>query len=163
MINYPQKLMVALCTIILMYSCTSEEIITEPDNVATEAIHIQPIESEILTLINNHRENLGLNQLKKLEVIKTQTQEHTLYMVDKNELSHDFFHKRKEYLVENANASSVSENVGYGYTSASSLVNAWLQSEGHRKNIEGDFTHFNITAKYNENGDWFYTNIFIKN
>ena len=59
-------------------------------------------------------------------------------------------------------SSTVRENVAYGYATASGVVNAWLNSEGHREVIEGDFTHFDISAEKDENGRWYYTNIFIK-
>ena len=83
-------------------------------------------------------------------------------MVDKDEVSHDNFYKRSNYLKANAGAKKVSENVAYGYSRAESVVNAWIKSDSHRKNIEGDFTNFNISAEKNDEGKWYYTNIFIK-
>ena len=56
----------------------------------------------------------------------------------------------------------MSENVAYGFSSAESLVNAWLNSASHRENIEGDFTDFDISAEKNNEGKWYFTNIFIK-
>ena len=50
-------------------------------------------------------------------------------MVDNNEVSHANFYKRSDYLKANAGATKVSENVAYGYSSAESVVNAWLKSE----------------------------------
>ena len=32
----------------------------------------------------------------------------------------------------------------------------------HKENIEGDFTNFDVSAEKNAEGNWFYTNIFIK-
>ena len=52
--------------------------------------------------------------------------------------------------------------MAYAFSSAQSVVNAWLNSEAHRANIEGDFTDFDISAEQDEYGDWYYTNIFIK-
>ena len=63
---------------------------------------------------------------------------------------------------DNAGALNVGENVAYAYSSAQSVVNAWLNSPSHRSNIEGDFTDFDISAEQNEDGKWYYTNIFIK-
>ena len=68
----------------------------------------------------------------------------------------------KEYLSKNANAIGVGENVAYGYSTAESVVNAWIKSEGHKKNIEGDFTHFEVTAEKSSDDKWYFTNIFIK-
>ena len=65
-------------------------------------------------------------------------------------------------MVDNVSATKVSENVAYAFSSAESVVNAWLNSDGHRENIEGDFTDFDISAEQNEEGRWYFTNIFIK-
>ena len=83
-------------------------------------------------------------------------------MIDKNKISHDFFYERKAYLTKNTNAVGVGENVAYGYSSAKSVVNAWIKSKGHKENIEGDFTHFDVTAEKSADGKWFFTNIFVK-
>lgn len=65
-------------------------------------------------------------------------------------------------MIQNASATKVSENVAYAFSSAQSVVNAWLNSAGHRANIEGDYTDFDISAEQNEEGRWYFTNIFIK-
>jgi uncharacterized protein YkwD len=83
-------------------------------------------------------------------------------MVSVDEVNHDNFFQRKNSLEQNASAIRVSENVAYAYSSAEAVVNAWINSDGHRANIEGDFTDFEISAEQNEEGKWYYTNIFIK-
>ncbi|OIQ15623.1 CAP domain-containing protein [Lacinutrix sp. MedPE-SW] len=120
------------------------------------------IEIEILELINEYRISKGLNVLEPLDAIKGQAYSHSDYMVETNNVSHDNFYTRKAYLVNNAGAQTVTENVAYGFTNAESVVNAWLNSEGHKANIEGDFTNFEVSAEQNEDGKWYYTNIFIK-
>ena len=83
-------------------------------------------------------------------------------MIEENNVSHDNFFQRKQSLQANANANVVSENVAYGFNSAESVVNAWLNSPSHRENIEGNFTDFDISAEKNNEGKWYFTNIFIK-
>ncbi|WP_440121380.1 CAP domain-containing protein [Tenacibaculum sp. Ill] len=122
----------------------------------------KPIEADILDLINTYRVNNGFSSLSKLQTIKSQTSNHTNYMIEKDEVSHDFFYQRKEYLAENADAIKVGENVAYGYSTAEAVVNAWIKSDGHKENIEGDYTHFDVTAEKSANGKWYYTNIFVK-
>ena len=65
-------------------------------------------------------------------------------------------------MIQNAGAERVSENVAYGYSSAQGVVNAWMNSQGHRENLEGDYTDFDISAEQNNEGRWYFTNIFIK-
>jgi len=159
-----KKLPLLALLAILTFSCTTDSI-DEKADALVENLVVPPtkaIETEILELVNNHRLSLGLNPLGDLEVVKSVAYSHTDYMVDKNEVSHDNFYTRSNYLKANAGAKKVSENVAYGYSSAESVVKAWIKSDGHRATIEGDFSNFNISAEKNDDGKWYYTNIFIK-
>lgn len=149
---------------ILSFSCTTDSLDDKADAIELSLItpETKTIEVEILELINNHRLELGLNALSNMTVVKSVAFTHTDYMVGNNEVSHDNFYKRSGYLKANAGAIKVSENVAYGYSSAESVVRAWLKSDGHRANIEGDFTAFDLAAEKNTEGKWYYTNIFIK-
>ena len=159
-----KKLPLLALLAILTFSCSTDSIDDKADALV-ENLVVPPtkaIEIEILELINNHRLSLGLNALDDLTIVKSVAYSHTDYMVDKDEVSHDNFYTRSNYLKANAGAKRVSENVAYGYSKAESVVNAWIKSDSHRKNIEGDFTNFNISAEKNDEGKWYYTNIFIK-
>lgn len=159
-----KKLPLLALLAIFTFSCSTDSI-DEKADVLVENLTVPPtktIETEILELINNHRLSLGLNPLGDMSIVKSVAFSHTDYMVDKNEVSHDNFYTRSNYLKSHAGAKKVSENVAYGYSSAESVVRAWIKSDGHRANIEGDFTNFNVSAEKNSNGKWYYTNIFIK-
>ncbi|PNQ72378.1 CAP domain-containing protein [Hanstruepera neustonica] len=145
-------------------SCSSESLDDNANNAQAHLVvpETKSIEVEIMELINDHRLSMGLNPLNNMNVIKAQAYSHTGYMIAQNNVSHDNFFQRKSYLVNNVGANRVSENVAYGYTSAQSVVNAWLNSDGHRENIEGNYTDFDISAEQNEEGRWYYTNIFVK-
>lgn len=156
--------LLALMTLLTLSSCSTEDF---PED-SIDAITLQnapapkEIEIEILELINEHRIDLGLNPLNSLEIVKSVAFTHTDYMVEVNSVNHDNFYQRKISLEQNANAKVVSENVAYAYSSAQSVVNAWINSESHRDNIEGDYTDFEVSAEQNKEGKWYYTNIFIK-
>lgn len=159
-----KKLPLLALLAILTFSCTTDSI-DEKADALVENLVVPPtkeIETKILELINNHRLSKGLDPLNDLTIVKSVAFSHTDYMVDKDEVSHDNFYTRSNYLKANAGAKKVSENVAYGYSKAESVVNAWIKSDSHRKNIEGDFTNFNISAEKNDEGKWYYTNIFIK-
>ncbi|WP_442266304.1 CAP domain-containing protein [Tenacibaculum sp. ZS6-P6] len=145
------------------FSCSfnEENVDTRDQNLENPTNEIE-YETQILNLLNKHRIDNGLSPLEILDIIKTQTDAHTDYMISKGDISHDNFSDRSNYLQQNVDAKNIAENVAYGYGNAQSLVNGWINSNGHRRNIEGDFTHFNLTAKKNDNGTWYYTNIFIK-
>jgi uncharacterized protein YkwD len=151
-------------TLLTFSSCSTEDF---PED-GIDAITLQnapapkEIEIEILELINEHRIGLGLNPLNSLSIVKSVAFTHTDYMVEVNSVNHDNFYQRKISLEQNANAKVVSENVAYAYSSAQSVVNAWINSDSHRDNIEGDYTDFEVSAEQNKEGKWYYTNIFIK-
>ncbi|MEZ4802719.1 MAG: CAP domain-containing protein [Gelidibacter sp.] len=149
---------------VLSYSCSTEEMPNETidSEILANAPAAKTIEIEILELINQHRIEMGLNPLNSLNIIKSVAFTHTDYMVEINQVNHDNFYQRKNSLVQNAGAISVSENVAYGYSTAQDVVNAWINSESHRANIEGNYTDFDISAEQNSEGRWYYTNMFIK-
>lgn len=151
--------------LLFTFSCSTNSFEDEMPSISKEELVIpesKSIEVQILELINNHRLSKGLNPLKGMTLIKSTAHSHTDYMVDTQKVSHDNFFARSNFLKHNAGAQRVSENVAYGFTKAQSVVNAWIKSEGHRENIEGDFTNFEISAEQDAEGKWYYTNIFIK-
>lgn len=156
--------LLALFTVLNFTSCSTE---TFPeDDIKTVELKTPPqakeIEIEILELINEHRIQNGLNALGNHDTVKAVAFTHTDYMIEVNDVSHDNFYQRKLSLQQNAGAQVVSENVAYGFSSAQSVVNAWLNSPSHKDNIEGNYTDFDISAEQNEDGKWYFTNMFIK-
>lgn len=153
--------------IIVLFSFTSCSTDSAEDD-ALNAIEVPAtpqaklIEIEIMELINAHRINIGLNPLQNHSTVKAVAFTHTDYMIEVDNVSHDNFFLRKQSLQANANANVVSENVAYGFSSAEAVVNAWLNSESHRDNIEGDYTDFEVSAEQNSIGKWYFTNMFIK-
>lgn len=119
-------------------------------------------ELEVMAYINAYRLDHGLEALLQSSLIKGVAYTHSIYMVEAQAASHDYFFDRKHYLMRDMEALSVAENVGYGYTTVTALFQAWLASSSHRSVIEGDYSHFDISAEQDIMGRWYYTNIFIK-
>ncbi|WP_136480971.1 CAP domain-containing protein [Cognatitamlana onchidii] len=154
----------ALLAVMTLSSCTTDSF---DDNVETLEMSLvetqaKAIELEILNLINDHRRSLGLKALEDMSIVKSVAYSHTDYMVDNDVVSHDNFYTRSSFLKSNVGAKKVSENVAYGFGTAQGVVNAWIKSENHKANLEGDYTNFDISAEKNDNGRWYFTNIFIK-
>lgn len=121
------------------------------------------MEYQILSLVNEHRSSLGLESLKTLNLVSNEAIGHTDYMIDLGQVSHDNFDSRYQKLVKSVSATKMAENVAYGFGSAEAVVNAWIKSDGHRRNIESDqFTDFGISTKQDENGRNYFTHIFVK-
>ncbi|MCF6279224.1 MAG: CAP domain-containing protein [Flavobacteriaceae bacterium] len=122
-----------------------------------------PIENEIISLINDYRASKGLSKLNIFNIVSNEAITHTNYMVQTGEVSHANFGVRYQNLVTYADAKSAAENVAYGYSTAEAVVNAWINSETHRQNIENaSFTDFGISTRSNNENRYYFTNIFIK-
>ena len=130
----------ALLALLSFASCSTNSIEDEAEALELKLVSQQAkvIELEILNLINDHRLSKGLSPLEDMSIVKSVAFSHTDYMVDNDEVSHHNFYTRSNYLKANAGAQQVSENVAYGYSSAESVVDAWIKSEAHKDNIEGD-------------------------
>ena len=120
------------------------------------------IEMEILDLVNAYRDQNGFSQLQLLDEGSRQAATHNSHMIESDEVCHDYFTKRYTALVNSEQAKAVSENVAFGYGSAEAVVNAWIKSESHRKNMVGDHSHFGISVKEGKNGSLYFTNIFVR-
>ena len=149
----------------ILFSCSKEDdgiFFNENSELTTSEVSYSEIENKILTLVNEHRETLGLTSLSTLNIISSVADSHTDYMIETGEISHDNFNQRAEVLMNNAGAKSVGENVAYGYNSAEGVIKGWLNSDSHRKVIESaNYTHFGISTESNSDGRNYFTQIFI--
>ena len=84
-------------------------------------------------------------------------------MIANKVVNHDDFVARSENIIKVLGAKKVAENVAYNYNTPEAVLKAWLASDGHKRNIEGDYTHFGLAIKLDTvNGRKYYTNIFAK-
>lgn len=164
--TYTPKLIALLLLTTLLFSCAKEEdgvYFNENSEVVNAKVVYSPMESEIVSLVNAHRTSIGLSALSTLNLVSGVADGHTDYMIEVGAISHDNFAERAQILMEQAGAKTVGENVGFGYSTAEGVVNAWIASEGHRKIMENpDYTHFGISTDSNTENRNYFTNIFIK-
>ncbi|WP_203257485.1 CAP domain-containing protein [Hyunsoonleella ulvae] len=153
-------LLVCISFLMISVSCSKEEELTEEE--AVEMAEVLSVADEILQLVNEHRLSIGENPLQVNDLATNLAIEHTNYMIAQNDISHDDFDQRSDRLIAEENASRTGENVAYGQRSAQQVMTAWLNSSGHRKNIEGDFTHIGIGVIKNDAGVYYFTQIFLK-
>ena len=126
------------------------------------SVNESEIVNDILNLLNEHRRSIGKSTLTFNCVATQLAIDHNQYMIEQNQISHDGFSERFQTLQQEVNARSAGENVASGYTSAQSVMTAWLNSEGHKANIEGNFTHIGIAAVRNDQGRLYYTQLFYR-
>lgn len=142
-------------------SCSSSEDYAQEILSAQSTGH-HHMETQIHNQINQYRDALGLLPLEPLGLITAQAGDHNVHMITNKEVCHHGFGHREQQLGRGLGAIVVAENVGYGYQTAQGLVQAWLKSDAHKKNIVGDFDSMGIAASQNEDGLYYFTNIFVK-
>jgi uncharacterized protein YkwD len=163
--TYALRAIVPMAFLFTLISCSSNETeeTTSPRPELIENYDYNSSELQLADLINEHRVSLGLNPLQLINHVSYKSEEHNAYMIARKVVNHDLFPQRSENIIEVLGAVKVNENVAYNFVSSSSALNAWLNSPGHKENIEGNFTHFGISIREDaETGKKYYTNIFIK-
>ena len=119
------------------------------------------VANELIDLVNQHRLSIGKPLLVRNATADQLAQEHANYMIEKQEVTHDNYDKRWDVLEQKENADEVTENLGFDVTAdkalAACLSNVWLKA-----NVEGDFTHTGLAVKKDDQGRYFYTQIFFK-
>lgn len=158
--------MLFIAIVIAMNSCTADTAEGSVDN-STETLvtNYSYNDSELLTLqlINEYRLSVGLNALEKVNHISSKCEEHNVYMIENNVVNHNDFVERSQNITSVLGAKKVGENVAYNYKTPEAALRAWLESPGHKANIEGDYTHFGISVTTDAaTGKKYYTNIFAK-
>lgn len=121
------------------------------------------IVAEIATLVNNHRQSIGLGTLTVEPIISKISKEHSKNMAkNKVAFSHDGFEDRAKLIMKDFGGNSFAENIAYGQLSAKEVTNGWLNSKGHKANIEGNYNYIGIGIYPNKDGVIYFTQIFVK-
>jgi uncharacterized protein YkwD len=157
--NTRLHLAVMVLFVLLVSSCSKETI----DEIAIpKAENAVSVEQELLVMVNEYRSSLGYSNLNFSKVAYEYANDHTDYMIAKGTINHDNFSARASKISTEVNASIVAENVAKDYASAKRAFDEWMASAGHRKNIEGDFSHTAVSVKKDMAGNFYYTQLFYK-
>ena len=128
---------------------------------------IDPIKQlgiDALTYSNNYRATKSLAALKWNDAIYEQAVIHSQQMANNSKgFNHDGFYDR--IAATGIAYTSAAENIAYNYETTNSsgmAVTQWINSDGHRENLEGDYTLCAIGAATNSSGATYFTQIFLK-
>jgi uncharacterized protein YkwD len=117
---------------------------------------------DILGYVNAYRSKKGLPSLEMNAEISSEAEKHSVDMAtNKVAFGHDGFEDRVKIISKKIGTMHASaENVAYGMLSPKEVVDVWLKSPGHRKNIEGHYTLTGIGVATDKNNIIFFTQIF---
>jgi len=123
----------------------------------------EKLKAEILALINDYRNEKNLQPLRAVGFIETVAEKHSRNMASgRVRFGHDGFDDRYAETSKGIKGmQGMAENVAYGKLSAQRVVDLWLNSTGHRKNIEGKYTHTGIGIAVNDKGQLYFTQLFV--
>ncbi len=149
---------------IALLSCTTPQAATVSEPSPKETVADNGMETSILQYVNDHRRSKGLVSLQRLPIVDQQSAEHSRNMATgKTAFGHDGFEKRIETIKKSFGwISASSENVAYGKLSAKEVVKGWLNSPGHKKNIEGNYRYTGIGFYKDRKGVIYFTQIFFR-
>lgn len=142
------------------YESTSEDSL-EQYTLASSKNH-STLEDELFEMINTYRASIGLNEMEFESTTYYYATLHTDYMISKGNTSHDNFTQRAENISKRTGAVFVAENVARNYDTIEEAFEAWLESPGHRVNIEGEYNYSAISINQNSNGDLYFTQLFFR-
>jgi len=118
-------------------------------------------EEEILNEVNIYRQSKGLKPLINNAMLSQIAQKHSRDMaLGKVSFGHGGFKKRVKKIEKTIGLGATAENVAYGYSNAKELVQGWINSPGHRKNMEGDYEFSGIGIFQSKKGVPFFTHLF---
>jgi uncharacterized protein YkwD len=127
-------------------------------------IDTKGMEKDILYYINQYRLSVGLPSLQMISAASEQATEHSIEMANRaTPFGHDGYDERMDNISKKIGfLHATAENVAYGKLTAKEVVDLWLQSPGHKKNIEGNYSLTGIGIAKDADGVVFYTQIFLR-
>lgn len=118
------------------------------------------MENKVLNLINQQREEYGLEPLSLDSSVSQIAREHSENMASGQvAFGHDGFNQRASQI----GGRGVAENVAYNNSQdpAQTAVSGWMNSTGHKENILGEYTETGIGIA-EKNGQYYFTQIFVR-
>lgn len=124
------------------------------------------IETEVVKLVNQQRAKAGLPLLKQNWQLSRVARYKSQDMINKNYFSHQSptygspFNMMESFGLK---FSSAGENIAMGQRTAAEVMNAWMNSPGHRSNIlNPSYTQIGVGLAKAKNGTCYWTQMFIK-
>jgi uncharacterized YkwD family protein len=127
---------------------------------------VKSVENEVIKLVNAERSKKGLPALKANWELSRVARMKSQDMINKNYFAHQSptygspFDMMETFGIR---FSSAGENIAKGQQSASQVMNAWMNSPGHRSNIlSSSYSEIGVGLATSKNGTKYWTQMFIR-
>jgi len=156
-----------------LIACSKSSKVERPLSLKQNKIRIEKLGNaemsnlvqEVHRQINQYRRSLNLPPLSLNAQVSQTAATHSRNMAEgKVEFSHQGFDNRIQAIENDISYRSAAENVAYnqGYSDpVSQAVAGWIKSKGHRQNIVGNYNLTGIGVVKNQQGEYYFTQIFI--
>ncbi len=118
----------------------------------------------VLDEVNRYRLSKKLNKLTLNDAISKEARQHSLDMAEKKmKFGHQDFDKRITHIKRRIpDFGGGAENIACFKLPPTQVVQKWLTSRGHRRNIEGRYNKTGVGIVKDAKGWIYYTQIFVK-
>lgn len=127
---------------------------------------VKAIESEVARLVNVERAKAGLPALTINWEVSRVARYKSQDMINKNYFSHQSPTYGSPFqMMENFGIrfTAAGENIAYGQRTPQEVMNAWMNSSGHRANIlSSSYTQIGVGVAKASNGTLYWTQMFIR-
>ncbi|MDB3085376.1 sporulation protein [Clostridioides difficile] len=137
----------------------------EDNNSGSTNGNFSAYQKEVVDLVNIERSKAGLNPLTLDSSVSNVATKKSQDMIDNNYFSHNSptygspFDMLKKFGISYKTAG---ENIAMGQKTPKEVVNAWMNSEGHRKNIlNPNFSKIGVGVAQKSGGSLYWTQIFV--
>ncbi len=132
---------------------------------ATSSTELLVLEQEVHELVNEYRDSQKLPRLSYDDTIAHHARIHSQNMADgRVAFGHRGFDGRLKMIAGHLSYSAAAENVAYNNQAysdcAAFAVDGWIESPGHRENIEGDYRLTGVGIALDSDGVYYFTQIF---
>lgn len=143
---------------------SEKKTVVTPSKPVLSASGAPGLERDVLALVNEYRSSRKLAPLTNNPHMEYQARRHSMEMATQRiPFGHQGMSFRMKYIQEKiSGVKDVAENVAYGNLSAKAVVDGWLKSPGHKKNIEGNYKFSGVGVARNQNNQIYFTQIFAK-
>jgi uncharacterized YkwD family protein len=143
----------------------SEEALATPQQSAP-ATDLEEMRAEVVRLVNVERAKAGASELGTLSELMGCAQLKAQDFVNNDYFAHDSptYGSASDMIRSAVSAArTVGENIAMGQRTPEQVMESWMNSDGHRRNIlNGNYTHIGVGVAKNEKGQLYWVQQFVR-
>lgn len=130
----------------------------------TDELKLSKDEQALLDQTNAERKAKDLPPLRPNAMLFAAARAHAANMAKQEKLEHDLDGKGVSERVADAGykAAGLAENIGWNFATPKAAVEGWMNSEGHRANLLGDYAEVGLAVAKSAKGEPYWVQVFAK-